>query len=174
MQSWFEDRLIYSTSWQIMLSFSEVFMGREPLRIPVSVLWSRTNLSSFYQNFGGPNIPVASTKYQNLDQPGRHVVNVSINREAFSRKTQFFKHIFVCFTFSTDNLYKVTLSRFRFPWCRCKFHSIARLGSKLVSIRSSPLILLIKSKLYCVHLPPLRNSVIFFDVSSCIYWNWAP
>ena len=30
-------------------NFSEVFMGREPLRVPVSVFWSRTTHSSFYQ-----------------------------------------------------------------------------------------------------------------------------
>ena len=33
-----------------------------------------------------PNIPFAQSKYQNFDLPGRHVFNVSINRETSSRK----------------------------------------------------------------------------------------
>ena len=64
----------------------EIFMGRESLRIPVSVFWSRTSPSSFNQNFESPNIPFASSKYQNFDLPGRHVDNVSINRDTSNRK----------------------------------------------------------------------------------------
>ena len=56
-------------------------MGRESLRIPESLFWSWTNPLGFYQNFQSPNIPFASSKYQNFDLPGRHVLNVSINRE---------------------------------------------------------------------------------------------
>ena len=73
-------------------SFSKVFMGREPLRIPVSAFWPWTNPSSFYrvftfqQNFESPNIPFAPSKYQDFDLLGQHVVNVSINRETSSRK----------------------------------------------------------------------------------------
>ena len=33
-----------------------------------------------------PNISFAPSKYQNFDLPGRHVVNVSINRKTSSRK----------------------------------------------------------------------------------------
>ena len=62
-----------------MLSFGEVFIGRKSLRIPVSVFCSQTN-------FVSPSIPFASSKYQNFDLPGRHVVNVSINRETSSRR----------------------------------------------------------------------------------------
>ena len=47
----FEGRLFYSTSRQIMSSFSEVFMGRESLRIPVSLFWSRTSPSNFSKIF---------------------------------------------------------------------------------------------------------------------------
>ena len=69
-----------------MSSFSEVFMTRESLRIPVSVSWSRASTSSFYEHFKSPNIPFAPSKYQNFNLPGRHVVNVSINRNTSSRK----------------------------------------------------------------------------------------
>ena len=86
VQNRLEGRLFYNTSRQIMSSFGEVFMGRESLRIPVSVFWSRTSPSSFNQNFESPNIPFAPSKYQNFDLPGRHVVNVSINRETSNRK----------------------------------------------------------------------------------------
>ena len=61
-------------------------MGRKSLRIFVSVFWSWTSHSSFHQNFKSPNIPFVPYKYQNSDLPGRHVVNVSINRETSSRK----------------------------------------------------------------------------------------
>ena len=56
-------------------------MGRESLRIPVSVFWSQTSPLSFHQNFENPNIPFTPAKYQNFDLPGRHLVNVSINRD---------------------------------------------------------------------------------------------
>ena len=61
-------------------------MGGESLRIPLSVFWSQASPSSFYQNFQIPNIPYAPSKYENFDLPGRHIVNVSINREISSRK----------------------------------------------------------------------------------------
>ena len=48
VQNRFEGRLFYSTSRQIMSSFSEVFIVRESLQISVSVFWSRTSPSSFY------------------------------------------------------------------------------------------------------------------------------
>ena len=57
VQNRLEGRLFYNTSRQIMSSFGEVFMGRESLRISVSVFWSQTSPSSFYQNFESPNIP---------------------------------------------------------------------------------------------------------------------
>ena len=44
-------------------------MGRESLRIHVSMFWSRSSPSSFYQNFKSPNIPFAPSKYQNFDLP---------------------------------------------------------------------------------------------------------
>ena len=69
-----------------MSSFSEVSMGRESLRILVSMFLCRTSPSSFYQIFESPNIPFATSKYENFDLPGRHVVNVSNNRETSSRK----------------------------------------------------------------------------------------
>ena len=47
VQNRFEEHLFYSTSRQIMSSFSEVFMGRESLRMHMSVFWSRTSPSSF-------------------------------------------------------------------------------------------------------------------------------
>ena len=81
MQNQFEGRLFFSTSRQILSSFSQVFMGRESLRIPVSVFWSQTSPLSFHQNFENPNIPFTPAKYQNFDLPGRHLVNVSINRD---------------------------------------------------------------------------------------------
>ena len=74
--------------------------------------------------------------------------------------TQVLKHIFVCSIFSIENLYKFTYARFQFLWCRCQFHSISSLGSKVISIRSSPSIWLIKSELYCGRFTPLHNSVI--------------
>ena len=52
----------------------------------MSLFWSRTTLLKFYQNSETHNIPFASSKYQNFDLPGRHVLNVSINREFSSRK----------------------------------------------------------------------------------------
>ena len=52
----------------------------------VSMFWSRISPSSIYQNFESPNIYHGSYKYQNFDLPGRHVVDVSINRKASSRK----------------------------------------------------------------------------------------
>ena len=86
VQNRFEGRLFYSVSRQIMSSFSEIFMGRESLPITVSLFWSRTSPSSFYQNFDSPNIPFAPSIYQNFDLPGRHFVNASINRETSSCK----------------------------------------------------------------------------------------
>ena len=47
----FEGRLFFSTSRQIMSLFIKTFMGRESLRIPVSVCWSCTSPSNFYQIF---------------------------------------------------------------------------------------------------------------------------
>ena len=70
VQNRFEGRLFCSTSRQIISSFSEVFMGMESLRIPVSVFWSRTSPSSFYQNFESSSIPFVPSKYQSFDLPG--------------------------------------------------------------------------------------------------------
>ena len=95
--------------------------------------------------------------------------------EVLKHNTQVLTHIFVCSIFLTENLYKVMYTKFQFPWCRWEFRSMARLGSKVLSIRSSPSILLINSELHWGHFAPLRNSVIMSTkVSSCkrllAYW----
>ena len=60
-------------------------MGNESLQIPMSMFWFPTSPSSFYQNFGSPNILFAPSKYRlYIDLPGQHGVNVSINRETSS------------------------------------------------------------------------------------------
>ena len=54
----------------------------------VLCLWFRLGPAprDFTKKIESPNIPFAPSKYQNFDLPGRHVVNVSINRETSSRK----------------------------------------------------------------------------------------
>ena len=89
VQNRFEGRLFYSTFRQC--------------RHLVRFLWERNLYEFLYLCFGLKatprvftkfsqyfpkilNIPFAQSKYQNFDLPGRHVVNVSINRKTSSRK----------------------------------------------------------------------------------------
>ena len=86
VQNQFEGCLFYSTSRQSMSSFSEIFMGRESLGIPVSMFWSQFSPSNFYQSFESSYITFAPSKYQHFDLLGRHFVHISINTETSSRK----------------------------------------------------------------------------------------
>lgn len=60
-------------------------MGRESLQIPVPIILSRFSPSDFLQSFKSYNITFAPSNYQKFEL-GRHVVNVSINREKSCRK----------------------------------------------------------------------------------------
>ena len=60
-------------------------MGRESLQTPVPIILSRFSPSDFLQSFKSCNITFALSNYQKFEL-GRHVVNVSINREKSCRK----------------------------------------------------------------------------------------
>ena len=71
-----------------------------------------------------------------------------------------FSNIYLCVQFTrlrTDT----TLHIQGFSFLDVEFRSATQLGSKVLIIRSSPSILVIKSELHCGRFAPLHNSLIF-------------
>ena len=66
-------------------------VGRDTLRVPVSLFWSKSSASNIYQNFKGTNFPLERASDSCDDISGRHVNHVIETRKLLmSRNTIIF------------------------------------------------------------------------------------
>ena len=66
-------------------------VGRDTLRVPLSLFWSKSSASNIYQNFKGTNFPLERASDSCDDISGRHVNHVIETRKLLmSRNTIIF------------------------------------------------------------------------------------
>ena len=80
MQARFEGRLFLRTPEQQFEKICQISLVREPIRIPMSLFWTRSSTSNIYKIDENPNCHSEANKHKNDYLSGRHVDNESISR----------------------------------------------------------------------------------------------
>ena len=84
MQVRHEGCIFFSTTSSILKKICQIFMIREPLRVPLSMLWLRLSTSNIYKTFKSPYISTEVNKYSGNNIPRRYAFDGTNNGGNFN------------------------------------------------------------------------------------------
>ena len=84
MQVRHEGCIFFSTTSSILKKICQIFMIREPLRVPLSMLWLRPSTSNIYKTFKSPYISTEVNKYSGNNIPRRYAFDGTNNGGNFN------------------------------------------------------------------------------------------